>query len=96
MIRKFDEYQLVVNNIATMEWKVVPFIVIRVEARTMTHIPSIKVLEKTFNIPITNINTPFIISTPLPHNMLYLHSYINEDLKATDPSLSFMIHHRIL
>ena len=59
MARKTDKYQPLLNNIAAMGWKVAPLIVITAGARASTHIPSIKILEKTFSIPITSINNTF-------------------------------------
>ena len=56
---KIDKYQSVIDDIIVLGWKVDPLIVITAGARATTFIPSIKILEDTFKIPVDTITNTF-------------------------------------
>ena len=52
-------YEITVTHIAALGWKIDPLIVITAGARAATHIPSMKLLEDKFKLPMPSIRTTF-------------------------------------
>ena len=53
---KTNKYKPLIENIAALGWKIDPLIVITSGARAATHIPSMKVLEDKFQLPMPSIH----------------------------------------
>ena len=56
---KIDKYQPLIDDVTSLGWKVDPLIVIASGARATTFIPSMKILEETFKIPMDPIINTF-------------------------------------
>ena len=52
-------YEITVTHIAALGWKIDPLIVITAGARAATHIPSMKLLEDKFKLPMPSIRNTF-------------------------------------
>ena len=57
--RMTKKYQPLIDNITNRGWNIKPLIVINAGARATTHIPSMKILEKKFKIPVKTIRQTF-------------------------------------
>ena len=73
--KNITKYQLLINNIITKGWKVVPLMVLAAGARGTTYIPLIKNMESTFTLPITKIKSTFKqINTIVAQYALHTHT----------------------
>ena len=56
---KANKYKPLLENIAALGWKIDPLIVITAGTRAATHIPSMKLLEDKFKLPMPSIRNTF-------------------------------------
>jgi hypothetical protein len=56
---KANKYKPLIENIAARGWKIDPLVVITTGARAAAHIPSMKILEEIFKIPMASIRHTF-------------------------------------
>ena len=70
--KKTENYQPLIDNITHRGWNVEPLVVITVDARATTHIPSMKILEEKFHYQKNLLDKPLVKLTLQQYNMLCL------------------------